>query len=155
MLPELNSERLLIIAEISFITVYPRARLTDGGNGPPAEQFQDSSADVGQAIFIFECRHARSTDDTFKLLLALPWLLGIGDHGKQEPGNKRDGLQIVGNTKPAIGPRLTVTAPAPLPLCGSNFIIRSKETTDEIQTYYTEADSRAAPVPFGHLESCS
>ena len=78
----------------SSFTVQPETGLTERGNGSPAEDLPDSSPDVGKIRLIFECRHARSTDDTFKLLLALPLLLRIGNHSEQEPVHCCGGLRM-------------------------------------------------------------
>ena len=85
MLPQLYSALPLIMAEISFLTVHPWTGLTERGDGSPAEEFPDSGTDVGKAILVCKCGHARSTDDTFKLLLALSLLLRVCNHGEQKP----------------------------------------------------------------------
>ena len=83
-----------------MVTVYGRTGLTERADGSPAEEFPDSSADVGKTILVCKCGHARSTDDTFKLLLTLPLLLRVCNHGEHKPDHYGSSLKPMGNQNP-------------------------------------------------------
>ena len=94
-LPQLRNAEWLLCQGQSYNSLSGWTKLTERSYRPPAEEFPDSCTDIGKTILVFQCWHARSSNDAFELLLALPLLLWIGDHGEYEPDHGCGSLRKV------------------------------------------------------------